>query len=68
MAEEREVNGEREEEVVAAMKRMKRGKAVGPDDIPTEVWKVMGTAAVEWLTEVFRNIMGRKQVNGEQAL
>ncbi|XP_063598226.1 uncharacterized protein LOC134774760 [Penaeus indicus] len=33
------------------MKRMKRGKAIGPDDI---AWKAMGRTAVEWLTEVFR--------------
>lgn len=27
------------EEVRLALKRMKSGKAVGPDDIPMEVWK-----------------------------
>ena len=31
----------KEEEVAAAMKRMKNGKSVGPDNSP-EVWKVMG--------------------------
>ena len=29
-------------EVRAAMKRMKRGKAVGPDDIPVVAWKMFG--------------------------
>ena len=29
-------------EVRRALKRMKSGKAVGPDDIPVEVWKCLG--------------------------
>ena len=29
----------RNDKVRKALKRMKRGKAVGPDDIPVEVWK-----------------------------
>ncbi|KAM1519454.1 hypothetical protein ACFX1Z_022250 [Malus domestica] len=32
----------RKEEVVVALKKMKHRKAVGPDDIPIEVWKVLG--------------------------
>ncbi|MCJ8748268.1 hypothetical protein PDJAM_G00163190 [Pangasius djambal] len=31
----------RKDEVRKALKRMKSGKAVGPDDIPVEVWKVV---------------------------
>ncbi|KAK3513053.1 hypothetical protein QTP70_000211 [Hemibagrus guttatus] len=31
---------------------MKSGKAVGPDDIPVEVWKCLGEAAVEFLTDL----------------
>ena len=34
--EETAVEEIKEEEVAAAMKRMKRGKAVGPDNIPVE--------------------------------
>ena len=64
-AEEREVDRVKEEEVAAAMKRMKNGKSVGPDDIPAEAWKVMGRTAVEWLTEVFRNIMGTEHMPDE---
>ena len=30
------------DEVKAAMKRMKHGKAVGSDDIPIEAWKALG--------------------------
>ncbi|KAM1143650.1 hypothetical protein ACFX2B_032151 [Malus domestica] len=32
----------RKEEVVVALKKMKHRKAIGPDDIPIEVWKVLG--------------------------
>ena len=64
-AEEREVDRVKEKEVAAAMKRMKNGKSVGPDDIPAEAWKVMGRTAVEWLTEVFRNIMGTEHMPDE---
>ena len=40
----------RKDEVRKALKRMKRGKAVGPDDIPVEVWKCLREVAVEFLT------------------
>ena len=29
------------------MQRMKNGKAVGPEDIPVEVWKCLGESALE---------------------
>ena len=45
------------EEIVAAMKKMKRGKAVGPDDIPIEAWKVLGEAGVDMLLEILTGIM-----------
>ena len=64
-AEEREVDIVKEEEVAAAMKRMKNGKSVGPDDIPAEAWKLMGRTGVEWLTEVFRYIMETEQMPDE---
>ena len=35
------------EEVRGNMKRMKNGKAVGPDDIPVEVWKCLGEIPYE---------------------
>ncbi|KAK3544159.1 hypothetical protein QTP86_003945 [Hemibagrus guttatus] len=35
---------------------MKSGKAVGPDDIPVEVWKCLGEAAVESLTSLFNRV------------
>ena len=32
----------RKEEIRSAMKKMKNGKAVRPNDIPVEVWKCIG--------------------------
>ena len=36
-----EVNCVNREEVKNALRRMKRGKAVGPDELPVELWKCM---------------------------
>jgi len=45
-----------EKEVAEAVKRSKKGKAVGPDDIPSEFWKKMGTIGVRWLTVLISKI------------
>ena len=37
----KEVNCVSREEVKNALRRMKKGKAVGPDELPVEVWKCM---------------------------
>ena len=64
--ERRENDGERvnlevekisKEEVRENMKRMKNGKAVGPDDIPVEVWKCLGEIALEFLTKLYNRTM-----------
>ncbi|KAK3574509.1 hypothetical protein QTP86_008554 [Hemibagrus guttatus] len=36
---------------------MKSGKAVGPDNVPVEVWKCLGEAAVESLTSLFNRVL-----------
>ena len=56
-AEETEVPQVNEEEVLAAGKRMKRGKAVGTGNIPIEAWKSMGRKGIEILTKLSRDIM-----------
>ena len=38
------------EEVKNEVRRMKNGKAVGPDELPVEVWKCMGEMRIEFLT------------------
>ena len=37
----KEVNCASREEVKNALRRMKKGKAAGPDELPVEVWKCM---------------------------
>jgi hypothetical protein len=45
-----------EYEVREALKRMKGGKAMGPDCIPIEVWRGFGDIAIVWLTKLFNLI------------
>jgi hypothetical protein len=45
-----------EAEVKEALKRMKGGKAMGPDCIPIEVWRGLGDKAIVWLTKLFNLI------------
>jgi len=35
-----------EAEIGEALKRMKRGKVMGPDGIPIEVWRCLGDRAI----------------------
>ncbi|KAK3561841.1 hypothetical protein QTP86_017054 [Hemibagrus guttatus] len=62
---EQKVDKIRKDEVRKALKRMKSGKAVGPDDIPVDVWKCLGEAAVEFLTSLFNRVRGCLR-NGEE--
>ncbi|KAK3550781.1 hypothetical protein QTP70_004915 [Hemibagrus guttatus] len=54
---EQKVDKIRKDKVRKALKRMKSGKAVGPDDIPVEVWKCLGEAAVEFLANLFNRAL-----------
>ncbi|KAK3549613.1 hypothetical protein QTP86_005350 [Hemibagrus guttatus] len=54
---EQKVDKIRKDEVRKALKRMKSGKAVGPDDIPVDVWKCLGEAAVEFLANLFNRVL-----------
>ena len=45
-----------ESEVKEALKRMKGGKATGPDGIPVEMWRSLGDIAIVWLTKIFNRI------------
>ena len=42
-----EVNCFTREEVKNALRRIKKGKAVGPDELPVEVWKCMGEMGIK---------------------
>ncbi|KAK3510389.1 hypothetical protein QTP70_005861 [Hemibagrus guttatus] len=54
---EQKVDKIRKDEVRKALMRTKSGKAVGPDNIPVEVWKCLGEAAVEFLASLFNRVL-----------
>ncbi|KAK3520148.1 hypothetical protein QTP70_016255 [Hemibagrus guttatus] len=62
---EQKVDKIRKDEVKKALKRMKSGKAVGPDDIPVEVWKCLGEAAVEFLASLFNRVLESERMPEE---
>ncbi|KAK3516289.1 hypothetical protein QTP70_009366 [Hemibagrus guttatus] len=62
---EQKVDKIRKDEVRKALKRMKSGKAVGPDGIPVEVWKRVGEAAVEFLTSLFNRVLESERMPEE---
>ena len=45
------------EEVRENKQRMKNGNAVGPDDIPIEVWTCLEESALEFLTKLYNRTM-----------
>ena len=52
-----EVNCVSREEVKDALRRMKKDKAVRPDELPVEVWKCMGKIGMEFLTRLFNRLL-----------
>ena len=65
---ERERDGEdiSGEEVRTGLRKMKKGKAEGPDDIPEEAWIGLGNKGVEFLVTSLIDFYGgrRCQMNG----
>ena len=56
-----EVNCVSREEVKNTLKRMKKCKAVGSDELPVDVWKCMGKMGIKFLTTLFnRLLMGER--------
>ena len=47
------------------MKRTSNSKAVGPDNIPIEVWKILRDRGIKWLTKLFNEIMRSKRTPDE---
>ena len=60
-----EVESVSKEEVMEYMQRMKNGKAVGPDDIPVEVWKCIGESALKFLTKLYNRTMESERMPDE---
>ena len=59
MEEIRQVKGE---EVVNALRKMRPGRAVGPDNIPTEVWECLGKFGVKLFKNSFNDITARGKI------
>ncbi|VDO18747.1 unnamed protein product [Heligmosomoides polygyrus] len=47
-------------EIEAALKKMKSGKATGPDDLPDDLWKSKSWCPADWLTELLNQIAEKK--------
>ena len=45
------------EEVGQVLSKVKHGKAVGPDGIPAEAWKCLGKTRIDFLTNLFNDII-----------
>ena len=43
-------------EVKNALTKMKKGKAIGPDELPVEVWKCMEKMGIKFLTRLFNRL------------
>jgi hypothetical protein len=54
-----------ESEVKEALKKMKTIKALGPDDIPIEVWICLGDITIVWLTKLFNIIFRSNKMPDE---
>ena len=57
-----EVNCVSRKEVKSVLTRMKKGKAVGPDELPVEVWKCMGEMEIEFLTRLSNKLLVDEQM------
>ena len=61
----KEVNCVIREEVKNALRKMKKAKAVGPDELPVEVWKCMEEMGIEFLTRMFNRLLIGEQMPEE---
>ena len=53
------------EEVRTGLRKMKKGKAQGPDDIPVEAWIALGNKGVEFLVNVLIRLLQGKKMPDE---
>ena len=52
-------------EVRTGLRKKKKGKAQGPDDIPVEVWIALGNKCVEFLVNVFHRLLQGEKMPDE---
>ena len=51
-----------EAEVRSALMKMKNGKAVGPDNLPIEVWECLGEEGITFLCETLNKICEEEHI------
>ena len=61
----KEVNHVSREEGKNALRRMKKGRVFGPDELPVEVWKCMGEMGIQFLTRLFNRLLMVEQIPEE---
>ena len=49
-------------EITEALKKLKRGKAMGPDEIPNEIFIEANTETIEKYPEILNNIAKTKEI------
>ena len=62
---ERDVKDISEEEVRTWLKKIKKEKAQGSDDIPVEAWIVLGNKGVEFLVNIFNRLLRGEKMRDE---
>ena len=53
------------EEVKNVLRRMKKSKVVGPDELPVEVWKCMGEMDIKFLNKLFNRLLMGEWISEE---
>ena len=48
--------------MLTALKKMQGEKAVGPDNLPAEVWKCLGELGLKYLTQMFNQLLKGKRM------
>ncbi len=51
-----------EEEVERALKKMKSGKSVGPDELSTDMLKALGRPGIKWITRIMRVVWQQQRI------
>ena len=62
---ERDVEDISEEEVKTGLRKMKKGEAQGPDEIPVEAWIGLGNKGVEFLVNFFNRLLRGEKMPDE---
>ena len=62
---ERDMGDISEEEVKNGLRKMKKVKAQGPDDIPVEAWIALGSKGVEFLVNFFNRLLRGEKMPGK---